>query len=282
MTTISMLINQLNRLSRSSAIVDALAALSIFVSSFLVWLYVVSKVSVIDYDANDLLVLGSYGLIFFVATVLAPYFFMSGARRPMHYAQAVYAPLKWEINLRKHKWFLGEYELRKIINADDESRIRHNLSLIYRNLLFSLPAYGLHSVSTVFYFGEHPVQISILTEMIILALLFDVARRAKRIYVILHSRARIEEGPRSGPLGEVDRRSSSEGYTMARQKENLVLTEQPSTFSGNEFDALLDNETKDVLTKIKGRSQQQIVEGLVRTGVYTEDGKLTKKYGGSQ
>jgi hypothetical protein len=274
----------IHHLSRRNAIVDAIAALVMFAFAFLIWLFFISRISLINYNSNDLLILGSYALIFFVGFVVAPLLLISGKQRPIHYTQAIVAPLRWELDLwRKKRWLFDEYELRKIINGSDDSLIKHNLSLIYRNLLLSLPAYGLHSISTIFYYGEHAIQISILTATIIIALLIDVARRAKRIYVIIGRQEAPydKHGPRSGPLGSADRWSSTEERALANRDKDLVVAEKASEFAGPEFDALLDDETKDVLAKIKGRSQEEVAQGLVRTGVFTKDGRLTKKYGGT-
>jgi hypothetical protein len=281
MTAFSILVQNLGR---RAAIIDAVAALFTFVLAFLFWLLFVSRISLIDYDPNDLLLLGSYGLIFFVGFVVAPLLLIAGRRRTTHYAQAIVVPIRWELDLwKKKKWLFGEYELRQIINENGDSIIKHNLSLIYRNLFLSLPAYAFHSVSTTFYYGERATQISILTAAVILGLLFDIIRRAKRIYVILSRQTvlYVARGPRSGPLSAADRWSSTEGHTLANQNGDLVVAENSSQFVDSEFDEFLDDETKDVLTRIRRRSPEEIARGLVKTGVFTEDGKLTKKYGGT-
>lgn len=55
-----------------------------------------------------------------------------------------------------------------------------------------------------------------------------------------------------------------------------------NAFDDPAFKKSLDPETKDVLKKIESRTQEEITAGLVKTGVFTPDGKqLTKKYGGS-
>jgi hypothetical protein len=55
-----------------------------------------------------------------------------------------------------------------------------------------------------------------------------------------------------------------------------------AAFDDPSFAKLLDPETKAVLAKIEARTQDEIVLGLIRTGVLTSDGRhLTEKYGGS-
>lgn len=282
MNTISTLFNNL---SRRTAIWDAVAALAVFFAAFIGWLFLVSRITLIDFDSNDLLILGAYALIFFVAFVVAPLMQAAGRPRPIHYSDAVFGPIRWEFELWRRKgkrWFFGDYELRKIIDENDDSLIKHNLSLIYRNLLLSLPAYGLHSISTIFYYRDQAVQISVVTATIILILLFDVARRAKRIYVILSKQVALydQRGPRSGPNGTADRWLPLEEQALADHAGNPVV-EKNTEFASAEFDALLDDETREVLTRIRARSKEDVLSGLKKTGVLTEDGKLTKKYGGT-
>lgn len=52
-------------------------------------------------------------------------------------------------------------------------------------------------------------------------------------------------------------------------------------FDDPDFINMLDDHAKSVLAKIKSRSDEEIIQGLIRTGVLEVDGKtLTKKYGG--
>jgi hypothetical protein len=199
-----------------------------------------------------------------------------GRREAVHYYQAVLAPIKWEIKLiRNNPWPLAYVQLQAILR-DKEALINHNLSIVYRNLFFSLLAFSLHRVSTIVYFGDRAVQISIFTALIVLTLLVDVARRARRIYFILQLQEVASEGLRRGSLNSTDE-------WLPEQLGSLRPLDQHSLgFGGEEFDALLDDETRRKLREIQSRSEEDVSAGLVKTGIFTSEGKLTKRYGGSE
>lgn len=58
--------------------------------------------------------------------------------------------------------------------------------------------------------------------------------------------------------------------------------EEISVFDDPALMEILDTETKEVLARIDARSEEEVIAGLIKTGVLTSDGRrLTKKYGGS-
>jgi hypothetical protein len=79
--------------------------------------------------------------------------------------------------------------------------------------------------------------------------------------------------------GDRERASPVQGESMKVDMPRSTL--QPG-FTDPVLEKLLDEDTKAVIEKINARSQEEIVAGLIKTGVLTKDGRhLTKKYGGA-
>lgn len=258
----SVISNVINRLLRVP-LVDTFAATVVLGIILYAWFKIIARVSSIDLDVNDTIIITSYVLIFFFSLFVVPLLLVErNLTNKAHYAHAIYAPLEWEFSIRKRKWIFDYAELRKIIAASEDNYIKHNMSVIYRNVVISLAAYLFHNVSTNFYYKDKTVQISIVTSVIIFVMLFDIARRMNRIVRVLMCR-------------DASRDVVAASKEDVWPKDKLPLDEYA-------FEMLLDEETNNVLNKIKARSQEDIVRGLVTTGVLTPDGhRLTRKYGGS-